>query len=219
MGNFELVIGNKAYSSWSLRAWLALKHANLSFRETRLAMDSPTFKSVAMQYSPTGKVPVLRDGDLTVWDSLSICEYLAEKIPAARFWPDAAATRATARSVSAEMHSGFLAIRKNMPFNCRATGRRVVMSSELEAEIVRVTALWRDCRDQYGKEGNWLFGRFSIADVMYIPVALRFATYSVELDRTGQAYVQAAQSHAAVREWVAAAEREAEVIETSEVGR
>lgn len=218
MDKFELVIGNKAYSSWSLRAWLALRHVSAPFTEIRLAMDTPEFKSRVREYSPTGKVPLLKHGNLTVWDSISICEYLAERFPAARLWPDDAATRAAARCVSAEMHAGFMAIRKSMPFNCRATDRHAPISPELEAEIARVAEIWRNCRQQYGQTGPWLFGRFSIADAMYIPMALRFVTYGVGLGRTEQAYVGTARALPAMQEWIAAAKEEEEVIATSEVG-
>ncbi|MGA9852762.1 MAG: glutathione S-transferase family protein [Gammaproteobacteria bacterium] len=219
MEKFELVIGNKAYSSWSLRAWLALKHTGAAFTEVRLAMDTPEFKPTVRKYSPTGKVPLLKHGNLAIWDSLAICEYLAEIFPAAKLWPDDATARALARSVSAEMHSGFMAIRKNMPFNCRAGDRRVPMTAELEEEIRRVMELWRNCREQYGRGGPWLFGRFSVADSMYIPVSLRFVTYGTTLDPPTRAYVDAAQSLAAMQEWIAAAKQEKESIKTSEVGR
>ncbi len=219
MDKFELVIGNKAYSSWSLRVWLALRHISVPFTEIRLAMDTPEFKSRVRKYSPTGKVPLLKHGDLTIWDSIAICEYLAERFPAARLWPDDTAARSVARCVSAEMHAGFPAIRKSMPFNCRATGRHAPIPPELEAEITRVAEIWRNCRQQYGQTGSWLFGRFSIADAMYIPVALRFVTYGVNnLGRIEQAYVDTAQAYPAVQEWIAAAKEEKEVIPTSEVG-
>ncbi|MGH8396926.1 MAG: glutathione S-transferase family protein [Gammaproteobacteria bacterium] len=219
MEKFELIIGNKVYSSWSLRAWLALKHTGVPFTETVLFMDTPKFKPAILKYSPTGKVPFLKHGSLGIWDSLAICEYLAEQLPAAKLWPEDATARALARSVSAEMHSGFMAIRKNMPFNCRASGRHVNESAELETEINRVTELWRECRKHHGQDGPWLFGRFSIADAMYIPVALRFVTYGTKLDGTARSYLETVQSLRAIREWIAAAKLEKEVIETSEVGR
>ncbi|MGH8402221.1 MAG: glutathione S-transferase family protein [Gammaproteobacteria bacterium] len=219
MEKLELVIGNKVYSSWSLRAWLALKHTGASFTETVLFMDTPAFKPAVRKYSPTGKVPLLKHGSLAIWDSLAICEYLAEQFPAAGLWPEDATARALARSASAEMHSGFMAIRKNLPFNCRVSGRHVDVSAELEAEINRVVELWRNCRARYGSGGPWLFGQFSIADAMYIPVALRFVTYGTKLDTMARAYLETAQSLLAIQEWIAAAKLEKAVIETSEVGR
>jgi glutathione S-transferase len=219
MDKFELVIGNKAYSSWSLRPWLALKHAGVAFTETRVPLYVHGYKEELLKYAPSGKVPVLKHGAVTVWDSLAICEYLAELLPAADLWPSDAAVRALARSISAEMHSGFTAIRSAMPYNCRARDRHVPINAEIQKEIDRVQALWRDCRTQHGKGGPWLFGRFSIADAMYIPVAGRFITYSVPLDPVSQAYADAALGHPAVQEWTAAAMQETEVMISNEVGR
>jgi glutathione S-transferase len=219
MDEFELVIGNKAYSSWSLRPWLALKHAGVAFTETRVPLYVHGYKEELLKYAPSGKVPVLKHGAVTVWDSLAICEYLAELFPAAELWPGDPAVRALARAVSAEMHSGFTAIRGAMPFNCRARDRKVPITAEIQKEIDRVQALWRDCRAQHGRGGPWLFGRFSIADAMFIPVAGRFITYSVPLDSVAQAYADAALDHPAVREWTAAAREETEVMISNEVGR
>ena len=219
MDKFELVIGNKAYSSWSLRPWLALKHLGVAFAETRVPLYVHGYKEELLKYAPSGKVPVLKHGAVTVWDSLAICEYLAELFPEAGLWPQQAEARALARSISAEMHSGFGAIRSAMPYNCRARDRHVPISAEIQKEIDRVQAIWRDCRSSYGKGGPWLFGRFSIADAMYIPVAGRFVTYSVPLDTVARAYADAALDHPAVREWTAAAMQETEVMISNEVGR
>jgi len=219
MDQLELVIGNKAYSSWSLRPWLALKHAGAEFIETREVLYVPGYKERLLRHAPSGKVPVLKYGVHTVWDSLAICEYVAELFPAAALWPAASAERALARSVSAEMHSGFTAIRNAMPFNCRAKGRHVPITPEVQTEIDRVQALWQGCRETYGKSGAWLFGRFSIADAMYAPVALRFVTYGVALSGIAQTYVETLLADPAVREWIAAGERETETMESNEVGR
>jgi glutathione S-transferase len=218
MEKLELVIGNKAYSSWSLRPWLVLKEAGAAFTETRVPLYVHGYKEELLRYAPSGKVPVLKHGAVTVWDSLAICEYLAELFPQAELWPRDAALRALARAVSAEMHSGFSGIRGAMPFNCRAQGRHVPVSVEVQKEIERVLGLWRDCRAQR-KGGPWLFGRFSIADAMFIPVALRFVTYSVPLDAVAQSYVDAVLDHPAVHEWTAAARQETEVMISNEVGR
>ena len=219
MDKLELVIGNKAYSSWSLRPWLALKHAGAGFTETRVPLYIPGYKEKLLRQGPSGKVPVLKHGALTVWDSLAICEYVAELFPQAGLWPQDPSARAVARSVSAEMHSGFTAIRNAMPFNCRVRGRRVPITPEIQKEIERVQGLWKSCRDAYGAGGPWLFGRFSIADCMFIPVALRFITYSVSMDATGKAYADAVLAHHSVDEWIAAAEQENEVMEANEVGK
>lgn len=219
MNDFELIIGNKAYSSWSLRPWLVLKHLGVDFAEIRVPLYVHGYKEELLKYAPSGKVPVLKHGPVTVWDSLAICGYLAELFPEAELWPRQPAARALARSVSAEMHSGFQAIRGAMPYNCRATGRHVPISAETRKEMDRVQSLWRECRAHYGKGGPWLFGRFGIADAMYIPVAGRFATYSVALEGVAQAYVDAALQHPAVVEWTAAAKQETEVMVSNEVGQ
>jgi|SRR5215469_5284169 len=219
MERLELVIGNKAYSSWSLRPWLVLKHLGVDFAETRVPLYVHGYKEELLKHAPSGKVPILKHGRITVWDSLAICEYLAELFPEAGLWPGDASTRALARALSAEMHSGFTAIRNAMPFNCRARGRHVPLTAEIEKEIARVMGLWEECRSRHGKDGPWLFGRFTIADAMYIPVALRFVTYSVSLDPVAQSYADAALNHPAVREWTAGAERETEVMISNEVGR
>ncbi|MGE5624124.1 MAG: glutathione S-transferase family protein [Bacillota bacterium] len=219
MEQFELVIGNKAYSSWSLRPWLVLKHLDVVFTETRVPLYVHGYKEELLKHGPSGKVPILKHGRVTVWDSLAICEYLAELFPQAELWPKDPAARALARSASAEMHSGFTAIRSAMPFNCRAKGRRVPITAEIQREIDRVLTLWKNCREAYGKGGAWLFGRFTIADAMFIPVVLRFITYSVPLDPAAQAYAGAALHHGPVREWIAAAEQETEVMISNEVGR
>lgn len=202
-----------------MRPWLALRATGMGFEEIVVPLYVPGYKEKLLTHSPTGKVPVLIHGERTVWDSLAICEYLAEQFPEARLWPQELAARALARCISAEMHSGFTAIRSAMPFNCRAVGRHVPDSPELGAEIRRVQNLWRECHERYGKSGPWLFGHFSVADCMYIPVALRFVTYGTAMDMIASAYLQAAQQHPPVQEWIAAAQQEQEVIESSEAGR
>lgn len=219
MDKLELIIGNKAYSSWSLRPWLVLKHTGAVFTETRIALYQAGFKKEVLHYNPAGKVPALKHGPVTVWESLAICEYLADLFPAAKLWPEATAERARARSISTEMHAGFATLRSLMPMNCRATGRRVMHTAELDADIKRIEMIWNGCRANQPSPGPWLFGHFSIADAMFAPVALRFVTYGVELGATAQAYVQAVRNHGPVKEWIMAAEQEPEVIEASEVGK
>jgi glutathione S-transferase len=179
-----LVIGNKNYSSWSLRAWLLLREAGIKFEERRVALDQPGTKAALEAMSAAGRVPVLLLDRETIWDSLAIAETLAERYPEKRLWPADAAARAHARSVSAEMHSGFSALRDQMPMNCRARRRRVPRTAELTADISRVIAIWSDCGRRYG--GGWLFGEFSVADVMYAPVVLRFRTYDVPWPEAGR---------------------------------
>jgi glutathione S-transferase len=219
LDKFELVIGNKNYSSWSLRPWLALKHTGAVFTETRIALYMPGFKKEVARHTGSGKVPVLKHGTLNLWESLAICEYLAELFPAAQLWPESAAERAEARSLSTEMHAGFTGIRGCMPFNCRVRDRRVLRTQDVENEIKRVEEIWNSCRARHQTQGPWLFGRFTIADAMFAPVALRFVTYGVELKGAAQEYMTTVETHAPVQEWIAAAREEREVIESSEVGK
>jgi glutathione S-transferase len=213
----QLVIGNKNYSSWSLRPWLAARHAGIEFDEIRIALDTPETAALLQHYSPSCKVPVWREGDLVIWDSLAICEYLAEQVPA--LWPTDAAARAVARSVSAEMHSGFTALRTHMTMNARARGRNVPVTPEIAADIDRIVMIWSDCRSRFGADGPWLFGAFSIADAMFAPVALRFTTYGVSRSGAVDDYVATQLADPHLQAWLAAAERESEVIEQYEWGR
>jgi glutathione S-transferase len=215
-----LYIGNKNYSSWSLRAWLALHSTGAPFEEVRIPLYRGDSAAALAQHSPTGRVPVLRDGTLVVWDSLAICEYLAERFPAAGLWPSDAADRAHARSVSAEMHSGFQALRQAMPMNARAAGRRVPPDDAVAADVARVSGIWRECLARPRTQpGPWLYGAFGIADCMYAPVVLRFQTYGVPCDAAGRDYMATMLAHPPLRAWIAAAEREAEVVEINEAGR
>ncbi|TGN39305.1 glutathione S-transferase family protein [Marinobacter confluentis] len=214
----KLIIGNKNYSSWSLRPWLLLATHKLAFDEERIPLDEPDTKARILEASEAGKVPVLKDGDLTVWDSLAICEYVSEKYLDGRGWPQDLAARAEARAVSAEMHSGLFAIRGQMPMNCRATGRRVPMTPELENEIARVDRLWSDCRAKYSAGGPWLFGDFSIADCMFAPVTSRFATYGVSLSDRAREYQQQVLNSAPMQDWIRAGSEETEIVQADEAG-
>ncbi len=208
MSEPTLVIGNKNYSSWSLRPWLAMKVAGIPFAEHRIPLYGPGSKDQILVYSPAGKVPCLADGDLRVWDSLSICEYLAEKHPG--LWPQDPAARALARSVSAEMHSGFANLRAKMSMNIRKRYPGLGRTPESLADVARIVSLWSDCRARYGKGGRFLFGAFSIADAMYAPVVLRFRTYEVELPADCRAYSDAVLALPAMQDWIAAAMAETE---------
>jgi glutathione S-transferase len=211
MPNLVLVIGNKAYSSWSLRPWLLMKQAGIGFEEIRLSLYEEGAKRKLLQYSAAGKVPVLKDGDLTIWDSLAICEYLAEKHPQKHLWPVEAAARAQARSVSAEMHSGFANLRNQMPMNVRREIKARPATPEVAAEVTRIETIWNECRGQHGVRGAFLFGAFSIADAMYAPVASRLRTYGVTLAGAAAQYVSTIHALPAMREWIAAAHAETEV--------
>jgi glutathione S-transferase len=197
-----LVIGNKNYSSWSLRPWIAMKVLGLSFEEKRIALYGPGAKEQILTHSPAGKVPCLIDGAVTVWDSLAILEYLAETHR--QLWPADAAERARARSLSAEMHSGFANLRTHMSMNVRKRYPGQGRTPEVQGEIARVVQIWNACSKPF------LFGAFGAVDAMYAPVVLRFRTYEVELPQPARAYADAVLELPAMKEWIAAAGRETE---------
>ena len=199
-----LVIGNKNYSSWSLRPWIAMKVFGFEFDERRIPLYVAGAKDAILKHSPAGKVPVLIDGATTVWDSLAILEYLAERNR--KLWPLEAAERARARAISAEMHSGFPNLREHMSMNVRKRYPGKGRSPEALVEIERIKQIWNECKRPF------LFGPFTAADAMYAPVVLRFRTYEVELPRTCRAYMEAMLELPAMQEWIAAAERESETI-------
>ncbi len=180
----KLVIGNKNYSSWSLRAWFLLKEAGFDFEEHRILLDTDSSAGDIAEFSPAGRVPVLLLDDQVIWDTLAIAETLNERWPEKELWPADPAARAHARSVSAEMHSGFFELREAMPMNCRAMGRKVTLTDKLTADIDRIFAIWRDCHQRYQSQGDWLFGAFSVADAMFAPVVLRFRTYGINLSES-----------------------------------
>lgn len=217
--NVKLVIGNKNYSSWSLRAWLLLKEAGIEFDEHRIALDTPDTAREIADYSSAGCVPVLRIDDITVWDTMAIAETVAERWPEKKLWPDDAGPRAHARSICAEMHSGFASLRESMPMNCRAMGRKVSLADEVGTDIDRVIAIWSECHRSYGDDGAWLFGRFCIADAMYAPIVMRFRTYGINLPQSASVYPQRLLESAAMQQWLAAAESETDVIEREEKGQ
>ncbi len=201
-----LVIGDKAWSSWSLRPWLAAKVAKIPFREAAIRLRQPDTAAQIARYSPSGRVPVLWRGDLTVWDSLAICEYLAELAPQACLWPEDENARAVARAISAEMHAGFHALRKEFPMDFHARAERPEPSDQARDDIARIAAIWRDTRHNFGASGPFLFGAFTIADAMYAPVATRFRTYGIGLasygdDGTAAAYAAAILAIPEMQEW------------------
>lgn len=208
MADLTLILGNKAYSSWSLRPWLVLKHTGRPFAEVVIPLRQPDTRTRILEHSPAGKLPVLKHGDLTVWDSLAIAEHLAETFPDAGLWPEDPAARAVARAVSAEMHSGFQALRSSMPMDLKRKAPGEGMTEATAADIARITTLWADCRDRFGAGGPFLFGRFSIADAMFAPVVTRFDTYGVALDGAARAYADAVLALPAMREWTEAGRAE-----------
>lgn len=211
MSELTLIIGNKNYSSWSLRPWLAMKQAGIDFTEIRILLDTPTTYQEIRRYSPTGKVPILLHNQLIVWESLAICEYVAECF-APGLWPQDRIAKAVARSVSAEMHSGFINLRQSMPMDCRARQCAIGINPALQADIDRIMGIWRDCRQRFGADGNFLFGQFTIADAMFAPAVSRFITYGVKLDSVAQAYVDTICELPTMQTWLEAASCEIESI-------
>ena len=199
----KLVIGNKNYSSWSMRPWLALRANNIAFEEVFIPLytDDKADKERILSFSRAGKVPALIDGDLTVWDSLSIIEYAAEKFPAARLWPEDRAARAHARSISAEMHSGFMPLRNECGMNLHRPIRAVDLSDDARANVARIQQIWAECHQAYGKKGPFLFGAFSGADAMFAPVIHRFRSYAIPVAPAAQHYVEAMMSLPAFQQW------------------
>ncbi len=212
----KLVIGNKNYSSWSLRPWLLMQVLELPFEELLIPLYSPDSKALLKAHTPSGKVPALHDGDLALWDSLAIVEYLAEQYPGVAVWPAEASTRAVARCVVAEMHSGFAALRSHMPMNCKASLPGKGLNAEVEADIARITAIWAECRARHAAAGPFLFGSFTAADAFYAPVVSRFLTYGVALPPVCLAYVDTVRALPAMAAWYAAALAETDRIAASE---
>ncbi|MBD2201881.1 glutathione S-transferase family protein [Calothrix sp. FACHB-1219] len=219
MTQLRLVIGNKNYSSWSLRPWLALKQLGVQFEEIRIPLYIPETASQLQEYSPSKKVPVLLDNNQSIWDSLAICEYLAEEFPDLHWWPEDKINRALARSISAEMHSGFVNLRQNMPMNCRAKFPGKGLTSEVQKDIDRITSIWQEFRQKFAADGDMLFGKFTIADAMFAPVVLRFVTYDVQLDDISRKYAEAILELPAMQEWIEAAKQETEVLSQYELYR
>jgi glutathione S-transferase len=195
----KLIIGDKNYSSWSLRPWLAARQAEIPFEEISIPLRQATTKAEILKYSPTGKVPCLIDGDTVVWESLSICEYLAEQAPA--LWPSEKRARAEARSIACEMYSGFTALRQGMSLDVRASLPFLPPSVEVRADVARIVSVWEDCRKRYGHAGPFLFGHFTNADAMYAPVVFRFQTYHVDLPEMSRQWLETMAALPAMREW------------------
>ncbi|KQY55122.1 glutathione S-transferase family protein [Lysobacter sp. Root494] len=216
-----LVIGNKNYSSWSLRPWLLLRHFGVAFDELRLRLDTPEFHAEIDKWSPTRTVPVLHDEGLVVPDSLAICEYANERWLDGRGWPADLRTRAKARAAAAEMHSGFRALRTQLPMNCRRKPDNYRWDASAQADMDRIQQLWRELRGEHAdqgalQEGEFLCGGFGIVDAMYAPVVMRFVGYGVGLDDNAKRYVEAITALPAMREWFAAADAEGERIEATD---
>ncbi len=203
-----LTIGSKRWSSWSLRPWIALKQAAIPFEECLIPLRQPDTKTRILKESPSGKVPFLMDGDIIVWDSLAILDYIAARFPDAGLWPRDLGPLALARSISAEMHSGFAALRRELPMDIASRLPHPDLSDDAVDDIARVQAIWRDASARFGKDGPFLFGRFTNADAMFAPVASRFQTYGIALDPVCEAYVKTIMSLPAIAEWSQAASAE-----------
>jgi glutathione S-transferase len=212
-----LVIGNKNYSSWSFRPWIAMKVAGIAFDEIVVSLNAPDFKSVVTRISPAGKVPALNDNGVHVWESLAILEHLAERFPAAKLWPVDPAARAHARAISSEMHAGFVPLRRACPMNMWRPVKRRELAADALANVARIDAMWTDCRKGFGAGGPFLFGAFGNADAMYAPVVARFHTYDIEVSAAARAYMAAVMALPAWKEWTAAALEEPWVLPEDEV--
>ena len=203
-----LIIGNRNYSSWSLRAWLALEATGQEYDEVVVPLGQPDTTDNILRWSPTARVPAYKDGDIFLWDSLAICEHLAEAFPDAGLWPTELKARATARSVVAEMHSGFVALRKHMPMNLRASYDGSGREPGVDEDIARITAIWKECRTNHGAHGDLLFGGFTIADAFYAPIVSRFLTYGVSPGGIAGEYMEAVWALPAMRDWAEKAHAE-----------
>ena len=222
MAEFTIVIGNRNYSSWSMRGWLMAKIAGIEFEEVVIPLDLPETQPAIRKHSPSGRVPVLLHRGLAIWESLAIAEYLNDLKPEAGVWPSSAAARAHARAISAEMHAGFADLRNNMPMNIRASYPGKGMTPGVRADIERISGLWRDCRKRFAgafqKDDGFLFGAFGAADAMFAPVVTRFRTYGVKLDTDSEAYCNAVLAQPAMKDWIGAAKHEPWLIAAYELG-
>jgi len=213
----KLVIGNKNYSSWSMRPWLALRANDIAFDEVFIPLyTGDADKQRILDFTHSGKVPALIDGDITIWDSLAIIEYVAERFPQARIWPEDRASRAHARSISAEMHSGFAALRSECGMNLHRPVRAVALSADARADVARVEQIWIECRERYGKFGPFLFGAFGGADAMFAPVVHRFRSFAIAVAPEAQAYMDTMMALPAFQQWTSAALAETLIIDRFE---
>ncbi len=217
MTELKIIIGNKRYSSWSLRGWLAVEHTGLPYSEVLLQLDTPSFYEEIVKYSPAKRVPTLLDGNIAVWDSAAIIDYCARLAPEKYWWPEDKAAYAHAKSIFNEMHSGFTEIRSHMPMNLQDKWQGLSLSEALQKDIVRVETLWTECRARFGASGDYLFGDFSAVDMMFAPVTTRLATYGIEVNETATAYIAAVRNHPSVAAWYTDALKETEVVDIDQL--
>lgn len=199
--SLKLIIGNKNYSSWSLRPWIAMRHAGLDFTDEVIPLYEPGSAEKVLKYSPTGKVPVLIDGDQVIWETIAILEHLADKFPKAQLWPSDPVARTHARVVASEMHAGFGPLRRHCPMNMRRVQKKRELTSEVAADVRRIERIWTQCRERFGQGGPFLFGAFTNADAMYAPVVSRFFSYDIGVGAAAEAYMAAVMALPAYKEW------------------
>jgi len=212
----RLIIGNKNYSSWSLRPWLVLKEFKIPFQETRIALYEKDSKQKLLEHTASGKVPAFYHDDYVVWDSLAICEALNDLYPQENLWPQQPAARALARSLSNEMHSGFLEIRNQLPMNCRTSITLPNINADLQQDINRIREIWSLCREQYQNEGDYLLGEFSICDAMFAPVVLRFNSYGIPVSDVERQYMESILALNSIQEWIKEGIIESEIMPMNE---
>lgn len=213
----QLIIGNKAYSSWSLRPWLALKHLAIPFTDVVVPMGLPTTRAETLKHGANFTLPILKDGDITVWETLAILEYINDNYAGGALWPQERAARAHARAIANEMHAGFAPLRSHCPMNVRRRQQPYALTPEAAADVARIEALWAEARRRFGADGPFLYGAFSAADAMYAPVVMRLHFYAVPVTGEIRAYMDTILDLAATRAWLADAAREPWVIAQSEV--
>jgi len=213
----QLIIGNYNYSTWSLRPWLFVDHHDLPVEIVQMRLFSPELLATLDRHFSNGKVPLLLDGNIEIWDSIAILEYLGEKFPTSNPWPADPEARGVARAVSAEMHSSFNALRNEAPMNCRKHFPGYQLSEQALADIERIQSIWRFCRQKFGHHGPWLFGEFSIADAMYAPVVMRFRSFDVSLDGSAQSYCQTVNDSASIKRWISNGLNESDLVSEDEL--
>ncbi|NVJ97763.1 MAG: glutathione S-transferase family protein [Alphaproteobacteria bacterium] len=217
MPDLKIIIGTKNYSSWSLRGWLAVRHTGLPFEEIKLALDTPDFYKQIEALSPTRCVPALHHGEARVWDSLALIDYCARIAPEKFWWPEDNAAFANARSIAAEMHSGFLALRGAAPMNMRGRWTDMALSEGVQKNVDRIDAIWQEARARFGMDGDFLFGEFGAADMMYAPVVSRFQTYDIKVSDTSKAYMDAVHAHPYMAEWIEETKTETHIVPVDEI--
>ena len=217
MADLTLIIGNKTYSSWSLRGWLAVDHTGLPYKEVKLRLDTPDFYQEIKKYTPVSKVPTLMHGDTPIWDSAAIIDYCARLAPEKYWWPENQTAYGHARAVFNEMHSGFIAMRTHMPMNMRGNWQNMTQSDDVAKDVARVDDLFSDCRERFGADGDFLFGQFGAADMMFAPVCSRLRTYGIKLSETATAYVDAVLNYKSVKKWSEDAATETDIVAIDEI--